>query len=534
METKYAGFQKIITWAYLLLILAVLPIYMKDGFYMLADAKYLFFRGVSLIFLVLWLLGAALSCAGWWWRYRNRPLKENRAEWSRAHSGFSGTDYFALGFAGISVLSYVFSNYKDTALVGYSGWYMGLLTQLFLVGGYFLVSRWYEREKLISTIVWLSAAAVCLLGVLNRQGYDPLGTFRNMDWWDWDRRNLLSTVGNINWYCGYLSVAVPLLLYCFWAGEGWERIPAGIAAFTGIAAVALQGSTSGYMMLMAMYVVLLLGSLREMERFLRFLEAAVLVPLFYFAAWATRMELLLPYDAEGVLERICTPFWGIPLGMLGAGTAVLRLIYRRSGKNYLESGRALKAAQLLLITAAIGAAAVFVGCQMSDAVWHFFGNFGLLRFDAEWGSMRGGLWTAAWNGFCRSGFVRKLYGVGPDCFARYFYEVETIDIKVSGQWAEALYANAHNEWLNMLINEGILGFVAYLGFFFSGFRRFWQNYSGNRRMMAGMMAVGAYVANQFFSFGQVVSTPLIFLVIAVCENECRRAEAGKESFNGRE
>ena len=534
METRYSGFQKMVASAYLLLILAVLPIYMKDGFYLLADAKYLLFRGISLIFLMLWLLGTLAFWGCWWWRHKSRPLRENRIEWGRMHAGFSGTDYFALGFSGISLLSYLFSNYKDTAFVGYSGWYMGLLTQLFLVGGYFLVSRWYEEEKMISGLIWLSASAVCLLGVLNRQGYDPLGTFADMDWWDWNRRNLLSTIGNINWYCGYLSVAFPLLLYCFWTEERWRRIPAGIAAFVGAAAVILQGSSSGYIALLVTYVVLLFGSLQDMDLFLRFLEAVLLVPLFCFLAWATQMDLLLPYDMGGMIERICTPLWGIPLGMLAVGIVSLRLIHRHSGKNYLKSGRIRKAVRILTIVAVIGAVAVFAGCQVSDSIWCFFGSPGFLRFDAEWGNMRGGLWTAAWNGFRRTDFVRKLYGVGPDCFARYFYEVEKIDIKVTGQWKEAIYANAHNEWLNMLINEGVLGFVAYLGFFLSAFCRFWKNGRGNRRMTAGMMAVGAYVANQFFSFGQVVSTPLIFLVIAVCENECRRKDAGKGNLDGRE
>ena len=86
----------------------------------------------------------------------------------------------------------------------------------------------------------------------------------------------------------------------------------------------------------------------------------------------------------------------------------------------------------------------------------------------------------------------------------------------------------------MLVNQGILGAAAYLGFFLSAFGRFWRMREKNRRMTAGMMAVGAYLANQFFSFGQVVSTPLIFLVIAVCENECRMTEAGKGNKDGRE
>lgn len=529
METKYAGFQKTVASAYLLLIFAVLPIYMRDGFYMLADAKYLFFRSMSLIFLLLWLLGAVVSGICRWWRYRGCSLEENRREWSRAYGRYSSTDCFAFCFALLSLLSYLFSAYKDTAFIGFSGWYMGLLTELFLVAGYFLVSRWYEREKMISGIVWLSVTAVCLLGLVNRMGYDPLGTYQGMEWWEWNRKNLLSTVGNINWYCGYLAVTVPLLLYCFWAGEGWKRIPAGIAAFVGIGAVFLQGSASGYVALGTMYAVLLFGSLRELKSVLRFLEAAALVPLFCFLMWLTQIQLIFAYDMVGMVEKVFTPLWGIPLGLLAAGIALLRAIGRRRGGSCLEDGRALRAAFILTAALGLAGALALVGCQMSDAVWEFFGGSSFLRFDSAWGSRRGAVWVAAWKGFWRSGFTGLLYGAGPDCFARYIYEEGALAAQAPILWEEgAIYANAHNEWLNMLINQGILGTVAYLGFFLSAFARFWRRRGGNRRMMAGMMAVGAYVANQFFSFGQVVATPLIFLVIAVCEKECRRMGDGKE------
>jgi len=61
MERKYTGIQKILASAYLLLIFAALPIYMKDGFYLLADAKYIFYRGVSAAVLMLWVFFGAAS-----------------------------------------------------------------------------------------------------------------------------------------------------------------------------------------------------------------------------------------------------------------------------------------------------------------------------------------------------------------------------------------------------------------------------------------------------------------------------------------
>lgn len=435
---------------------------------------------------------------------------------------FSVTDFFAAAFAVVSSLSYLFSDYKDTAFWGYPGWYMGLTAQLALTGGYFLVSRWYENGRILPGCVWLSAFAVCLTGVLNRTGDDPLHVFGDMSWWDWNRRNLLSTIGNINWFCSYLAVMVPFLIYCFWVGKGYWRLVTGIGAFVGFAALLLQGSSSGYAALAVMLAVLFFGSLRNVSKFLRFLETLLLVPLFGFLMWIFRIDLILPFD----VVYHYTPAWGAMLAALIVLYLLVRAVRARGGRDFLESGRVLKAAVLAgAVLLGVGAG-IFMGCQLSDAVWDFFGRHGILRFDNHWGNMRGQLWRIAWEGFRDSSLTQKLYGVGPDCFACYFYENYPMDIVVSGQWQEAVYANAHNEWLNMLNNEGILGFMAYTGFFVSAFCRFCGQLRRNRRMMAGMMAVAAYLVNNFFSFGQVVSTPLIFLVIAVCENECRKMDSG--------
>ncbi len=295
MNGKYGEWQKTIAFLYLLVILTFLPIYMKDGLAMLGDAKYVLYRNASMILLPLWLIGelAALLLR----RGRQREL---------LCGGFSATDFFAVCFAAVSCLSYLFSAYKETAFWGYSGWYMGLFTQLSLTAGYFLVSRWYEEERFLSACVWISAFAVCLIGVLNRTGGDPLHVYTDMAWWEWNRRNLLSTIGNINWFCSYLSVTVPFLLYCFWAGKGWRRAVWGIGAFVGGAALILQGSSSGYAALAVMLAMLFFSSLDHPAVFLRFLETVMLLSLFGFLMWLFRIGLILPHD----VEYRYTPAWG--------------------------------------------------------------------------------------------------------------------------------------------------------------------------------------------------------------------------------
>lgn len=527
MGKKLKEYQKTIASTYLLLILAVLPLYMRDGLNAIGDAKYLFYRNVSLLFLTLWIIGMIVSLG-----LQRRILRGNSG--NTAPQAFRGagrhksyTDIFAVCFAIVSLFSYLFSDYKDTAFWGYSGWYMGLIVQILLVWGYFFISRCYEQDRFVWRIVWLSAFAVCLLGILNRTGNDPINVYKEMSWWDWNRRNLLSTIGNINWYCSYLAVLLPLLLYSFWSGKGKYRLLAGVGAYVGLGAIMLQGSASGYLALFAMLMVLFLGSLKDVGKFLRFLEAVMLIPLFWFLMSVFQVDLILPYDMD-IKGHMYTPLWGLALAAVLAVYLVIKMIYKRNGKDFLRSGRMFWTVFWLIAGAGILAAFILACCQLSDRFWELLGCPGILKFNDEWGNMRGGLWKMAWKGFGESSLVKKLYGVGPDCFACYFYEHYSMDIQMTGQWQEAVFANAHNEWLNMLINEGILGCVAYTGLFVSAFCRCLARYNRNQKLMAGMMSIAAYCVNNFFSFGQVVSTPLIFMVIAVCENECRRMETQKK------
>lgn len=525
MKTKIKEYQKAVISSYLLLVLAVMPLYMRDGMNRIGDAKYIFYRNVSLLVLFLCAAGG-LALFVVWYGESSAPLSVRLRDvlilaWKRK----THTEIFAVCFILASCLSYLFSDYKYMAFWGYPDWHMGLVTQLFLIGGYFAAAKYYQGEQYLWNCTVISSFAVCLVGVLNRMGRDPLYVYADISWWDWNRINLLSTIGNINWYCSYLAVVLPILLYCFWAGKGIWRIPAGISAFVGLAAMMLQGSASGYAALAAMLAVLFFGSLREIHKLLRFLEVVMMIPLFWFICWLFDIPLILLFDINlGTNNKwlLHIPLCGVVFGAVFVFYLLLGILCKRGGADFLKSGKILRGMQILIGIFIIAAVLIFLGCQVSDTFWELLGCPGILRFNDEWGNMRGALWKAAWKGFWECGPMRMLFGVGPDCFACYFYERYPMNIQVTGQWENAVYANAHNEWLNMLNNEGVLGAAAYMGFFVSAFRSFRMRYKENPKMMAGMMAIASYCVNNFFSFGQVVSTPLIFVVIGMCESERRR------------
>ena len=107
-----------------------------------------------------------------------------------------------------------------------------------------------------------------------------------------------------------------------------------------------------------------------------------------------------------------------------------------------------------------------------------------------------------------------VLGVGPDCFATVAYAAEPRASEMLKYCANSVIVCAHNEWLNMLFNEGILGFVSYLGIFISSFIVFMKR-SDNPVTTACAASVAAYFFHNMFCYQQILCTPMIFCIIAL-------------------
>ena len=131
--------------------------------------------------------------------------------------GFLG--FLCLGFSGVFspsplfpvLVSFLCSENKLNALWGDFDWDMGLFSQLVFVGAYFLASRGLSDRTFVKGIAFkrlliygalITYTAVCVLELVQRLGFDPFGWYADFGFYDWNRRNLLSTIGNINWLWG--------------------------------------------------------------------------------------------------------------------------------------------------------------------------------------------------------------------------------------------------------------------------------------------------------------------------------------------
>ena len=132
MREKLKEYMKTVVDAYLLLLLVILPVYMRNGLVMIGDEKYYFFRNGTLVFMVLVIIGGIL-----WWKDSGFKI-----QWK-----LSMTDMAVMLFGVASVVSFLGSADKYTAFWGYADWHMGLLSQMMFVWIYFVASRWYSGEE---------------------------------------------------------------------------------------------------------------------------------------------------------------------------------------------------------------------------------------------------------------------------------------------------------------------------------------------------------------------------------------------------
>ncbi len=526
MEKKAREYMEALTNGYIILILGVLPLYMKDGFNMIGDAKYLFFIRSALLLFCLSAAGAAVLLAVTQKKKnsivgisgKSEAMKRSETQRSRQ---WSGTDSFVLLYGISTMLSYCFSEFRQEALWGYADWHMGMITQHLLVLSNFIISQYYKMEKFAWKVAGAVAFLVFLLGVLNRYSCDVIGTYREIDYWDWNRRHLLSTIGNINWYCGYVCLMCPLLLYLFWSRSGGPRMLGGVGSFISFATIFTQGSSSGFVGLGASMAVLLWASLKDQEKLKRFFQLFFMMSLMPpLLAWTS--ERFLPYELKMpkydlACQLLFWKIWYVLIILAGLAVLFLHVWKKKGGKDFLKSG-VWRRVYTITVTVILLAGALFILlCQLSEGFWKLAGGLPELRIQGEWGSGRGALWKVSVQCFLQGGWKQRLLGAGPDCFAGIIYKMFDMDQEVfmAGQWQGAIFANAHNEWLNMLITGGILGAAAYAGIFICSFIKCRKRAEKQPVLIAGMMMIAGYAANNFFGFQQAAVTPVMFVILGM-------------------
>ena len=117
------------------------------------------------------------------------------------------------------------------------------------------------------------------------------------------------------------------------------------------------------------------------------------------------------------------------------------------------------------------------------------------------------------------GTLFQIFGMGPDSFyyALYQWGSDAMDWINRGLLDNNIYSNAHNEWLTLLVQQGILGVIAYGGIFLTAFRNLRISATRDPRALAVFLGLTGYLICSLFTFQHVLSTPFAFALLGMAE-----------------
>lgn len=590
-----ADIQTVLLWVlrgisffYLIMMGVVLPFYYhpETSYMTIGSGKAEFYNKWAFgtakaagVFLLLYLLTTAVRQFLLWKKDSSRKTR-GASLWVAMKTGcqnfwqsLTGTELFAVCYIAALCISYLLTDYPEFAKMGADGWNMGFWPQILFLFFFLLLERTLtpRLSKAGIGLMLSTSTVVFLLGLLNRYGVNPLHM-------ESSGPGFISTIGNINWYCGYWSVLFPVCCGIFLfrekvlpgsrsahtgalqqRGASAQRTPAsvlydflpvfsGIAVVIGFATGVSQGSDSGLLVLAAITLILGCFAGKEKEGLRHFIELLLLFCVSLTGLFA--LQHLFPernkYQTAGYLFLTGKP-WGLIFGVLLLCLYFFLFIRKKNCadgrtktvKNNCDNkltGTADRGivwtyrAWQILTGLSAAALVLYIGLLIFNTthpgvIPALDGN-ALFTFNTSWGSSRGATWSIGIHTFLAQNFGHRLFGVGPDSMAAYLYQSDnsTLLAEVRATFGDKRLTNAHGEWITVLVNTGLMGLLSFAAMIISAVGTLFSRKQKTLAKACGL-AVLCYTLHNIFSFEQMMNISQMYLVMgigmAVAEKEER-------------
>ncbi len=447
--------------------------------------------------------------------------------WTQIRKELSITDYCVFVYLVANIIAYVTSDYKEMALFGFSGWKMGLVAQIIFVLVYAFLSRWYQWNKAVIVTMLASAFVLFFIGVLNKFQFDPFRLYDGSI-----RTSFLSAIGNTNWYCGYLSIVIPLGIYFYWnAKKTVSKILSAMFLAVCSASLVTQNSDSGFLALAAIVVALFWLAFQSNDCMKKFFETMIIILAsfkvvgilqFLFPERAAGLGRLFYFISKGNLTLILLVF--VILLYLGFTFLV------KKEKCNVENLHKVRAILYLLLAIFVVLLVIYIVLNSNNKLPAGLTSKGYFHVDDLWGTNRGFIWRLSTETFGQMPWFQKIFGAGPqhiDCVMREYITEEYIKNFYDTQGQKyGLFESSHNEFLTTLLKSGLVGMLSYLGIFVTTIKRYAKAAAAQPVLLFVCVSVAAYLAHSMVSFQQPVSTPILFIFIGMGEKAYRDYKKG--------
>ena len=441
-------------------------------------------------------------------------------------------DFAVLGFAAVTLLSAILSPYREdtNVWVGYAERYDGAITQLVYVVIYFIVSRWYKPRTRDFVLFGIAASLVALIGIFQFYGMDFFKLWPN-DVEEFHRDNLYyiffrTTLGNVNIVSTYVCVSMLLCGFLFIRtspiskrtdrGDSTAvKVTGGIWSPVWLAASALNfwlmdlaDADSGRVGVMAVMLV----AIPFIVETRRTLGKTLILGASWLAAYTVQNLLFDVMILEARTLASLIPYAAVAVVLFVVG--VFLVIWGKGRQPGPDDPVKWKLGVILIGVFIIAGIAVVEFLGQQDAA---SGGINIVyemrevlhgRVQDEFGTNRVYIWRNALQALSKN----PVIGSGPDSFGSAF-----------PGWAHfrygEYYSNAHNEYIQILICQGILGLVFYLCFQGGLILRSLGKAFRNPVLMAALAAFAGYCAQSLFNISTPICSPMLWVLAGLLGSE---------------
>lgn len=508
---KYAVKHSLVNY-YLALMFSFFPLFLTEQYAHARLDKYYFYLIATGIFIISTGLCMYFSY-----------MDEIRADHKAALlTPLSVSDICMLCFLGFAILSTLMTEHPGEALLGPNPFVSGVihsrnngLLLLFLYTMmYFIITRNYVKKDYVFVVFLVTSSIIALLTVLNFFYIDPLHMLDGYD--EATIADFGSTLGNKNIIAAFMCIFLPAAVMFFVISENKVlRIVAGVSILFAYTGLLCADSTSDILGLIVILPVMAIFSARSFTYLKRYLLALTILFLSGKVLWLFAQLIGDHNKGFEFLQHflIYDKLMFLPIAVCCLLTLLMTIFEKKIEAHYPAKAVTITLAVLFFI-GIITALAAFIYFSFINRETDI-GNFKkLLRFDDYWGTHRGFMWRVSFEEFAKFKPLQILFGTGPDTA---YYVIQPHFSELSSRFGDSSTDCAHNEFINYLLTQGVLGLTAYLGVMGSVIVRAIKSAKTNPTALIFICPVICYLAQSVVNLYNPIVTPFLFIFLSLAE-----------------
>ena len=523
-----------ITGITVIVIFAIFPLYTHDMYFDILTARYLFFKAIVIVYLVLMVILGLIYLAT-----KGDINLDGRTAFDRLSNALNPKNikkyiiksdiFFIFMIIGMCIGTLNAGRFIKESFFGFSGRYQGLECWILYFVLYILVSRTFKFEKKYIDLALICGAFVSIWGITDFFQMDIFGFFVRVS--EGQKFQFTSSIGNLNTYTNYTGMifAIASAMFMFEKNiyktifYGLVSLISSVGCIFGIS----DNTVLSYAGFFIFAPFLLLVDKRSVVRFF------YLAAIFFFSIFLMKQAYLFvnqPGWVTSIFKTIAyTPvrYMFLPFFICGV---LLNYIYIKADNSSVMqydmnklNEQAPKFIMILwtifIILSLICVVYIFIDVNVlkqHDEIWRKIPFYNQLQFNDDWGTHRGHNWRIAFTNFLKFSNMQKVFGYGADTYLivteRSFHE------EMVNKYGE-IYDSAHNEYINYLICQGIVGLISYLGIFLSAINYAFKIKKENKIAAVFALSVIAYMVQAVVNIAIPITTPVFFVsmyIVVAC------------------